>query len=394
MIYPTAGRLTAIGEYYFSKKTAEIRRMTENGHDVINLGIGSPDLSPGREVIAAAARSLRDAGSHAYAPYRSMPWLRKAVAGWYSRAYGVVLDPEKQVLPLLGSKEAILYVSMAYLNPGDLVLVPDPGYPAYTSAARLAGASVRYYDLTEKNGWLPDFKALEKADLRRCRLMWVNYPHMPTGTPASAGLFKELVAFGRRKKILICSDNPYGLILNNGRPLSILGADPRAETSLELNSLSKSFNMAGWRVGMLLGAEETVNAVLKVKSNVDSGMFIPVQAGAAKALSAPEEWHRRRNAVYAKRRDLVRMIFSELGFSWSAGQCGLFVWAKAPDSVPSVEKFLDRLLTEAGIFITPGSVFGRNGLRYAHASLCADEMRLKEALSRARSLAGARRRPK
>ncbi len=382
MKYKTADRIGNAGEYYFSKKAAEIRKMTELGLDVINLGIGSPDLVPGAEVIAAATRALNDDKSHAYAPYRSTPWLRQAIAEWYARTYSVSLDSEKQVLPLLGSKEGIFYVSMAYLNPGDCVLAPNPGYPAYTSAATLSGAEVKYYDLTERNQWLPDFEELEKADLKNCKLMWVNYPHMPTGTPASRELFEKLVAFGRRKGILICNDNPYSLVLGAGRPLSILEADPEAGTSLELNSLSKSFNMAGWRVGMLVGAEETVNAVLKVKSNVDSGMFLPVQAGAARALSATEQWHRERDAVYGKRRSFVWKIFDALGFKYSREQVGLFVWAKAPDQVAGVEQFLDRLLNEAHVFITPGSVFGSNGSRYARASLCAGEERLLEALAR------------
>ena len=382
MIISKAKRLERVGEYYFSGKLELIRQMRAAGTDVINLGIGSPDLAPSSEAIAAASSALHTETNHGYAPYRSSPELRKGMAEWIRSTYGVTLDPEKEVLPLLGSKEGILYASLAFLNPGDRVLVPNPGYPAYSAVAELIGAEVVYYDLEEKNGWLPDFAALGEMDLSKCKLMWVNYPHMPTGRSANPELFRRLVDFGRRSKILIGNDNPYGLVLNREAPLSLLSADPAKEVGFEMNSLSKSFNMAGWRVGMLLGSSAVVDAVLQVKSNVDSGMFLPIQAGAAAALRNPSAWHEARNRVYAERRQVVWKIFNALGFTYDREQVGLFVWAKAPDSVPEVGAFVDELLAEAHVFLTPGSIFGSNGRRFARSSLCARKPLLEEALKR------------
>ena len=382
MMIPKAKRLERVGEYYFSAKLEQIRQMRAAGTDVINLGIGSPDLAPSEAAISAATASLHSDASHGYPSYRSSPELRAAMAKWIGETYGVGLDPATEILPLLGSKEGILYASLAFLNPGDRVLVPNPGYPAYAAVAELIGAEVIYYDLSEKTGWLPDFEALERADLSRCKLMWVNYPHMPTGTSASAELFRRLVEFGRRKKILIGNDNPYGVILNREPPRSLLAEDAAKEGVFELNSLSKSFNMAGWRVGMLLGSAALVDAVLQVKSNVDSGMFLPVQAGAAAALANPSAWHAARNKVYAERRRVVCQIFDALGFTYTTDQVGLFVWAKAPDSVPDVAAFVDRLLEEAHVFLTPGFIFGSNGKRFARSSLCARTPLLEEALRR------------
>lgn len=390
MMIPPASRLKNVGEYYLSRKLEEIRQLRARGIDVINLGIGSPDLPPPPEAIDAASRALRSGHDHGYAPHRSTPELRRAMAEFYARTYGVELDSEKHVLPLLGSKEGILYVSLAFLDPGDGVLVPNPGYPVYSSVASLIGARVHTYDLVDTNGWLPDFDALEKADLRGCKLMWVNYPHMPTGTPGDLELFDRLVQFGRRKQILICSDNPYGLVLNREAPRSILSSDPSMEVCLELNTLSKAFNMAGWRVGMCLGSADVVNAVLQVKSNVDSGMFLPIQAGAAQALASPDKWHDDRNEVYARRRHLLWRIFDRLGFSYARDQVGLFVWAKAPDAVGEVDAFLDDLLATAQVFLTPGFVFGSNGRRFARASLCAPEETLTAALDRVERFAAAR----
>lgn len=382
MIISKATRLDNVGEYYFSRKLEEIRQMRAAGADVINLGIGSPDLSPSAEAIEAASRSLLLETSHGYASYRSTPELRTAMADWYLATYRVELDAQSEILPLLGSKEGVLYASLAFLNPGDKVLVPNPGYPAYSSVAALVGAEPVFYDLKEETGWLPDFEALEKMNLEGCKLMWVNYPHMPTGQSASPVLFQKLVEFGRRKKILIGNDNPYGLILNREAPLSILTADPSREVAFELNSLSKSFNMAGWRVGMLMGSSAVVDAVLQVKSNVDSGMFLPVQAGAAAALKNSAQWHEGRNRVYAERRKLIWSIFDELGFSFDRNQVGLFIWAKAPDTVPRVEEFLDEVLHKAHVFLTPGFIFGSNGVRFARSSLCTRAPLIEEALAR------------
>jgi hypothetical protein len=383
----SADRLKNTGEYYFSKKLEQIRQMEASGlGPVINLGIGSPDLSPAPEVIEVTAQFLQKKNIHGYAPYRSRPELRQAMADWYLNGYGVKLDANRQVLPLLGSKEGILYISLAYLNPGDEVLVPNPGYPAYSSVTSLIGAKARLYDLTEKTGWHPDWDALEKADLSRCKLMWINYPHMPTGAPASRELFARILDFGRRKNILICHDNPYGWVLNPGAPQSILRLDPGLEYSLELNSMSKAFNMAGWRVGMLMANASVIDAVLQVKSNVDSGMFAAVQAGAEKALALPETWHQERNHVYEERRAVVWKIFDRLGFHYKKDAVGLFVWAKAPESVPDVVEYLDLILEKARVFLTPGMIFGSNGNRYARASLCAPVETLQKALEQIEKL--------
>jgi aspartate/methionine/tyrosine aminotransferase len=382
MIIEPADRLSGTEEYYFSKKLDEVRKMRSQGIDVINLGIGSPDLAPSSETIEAATKALKNEKNHGYASYRSSPELRQELARFYERVYHVKLNAETEILPLLGSKEGILYTSLAFVNPGESILVPNPGYPAYSSVARMIGANVVYYDLKEENDWLPDFEKLEKQDLGTCKIMWVNYPHMPTGRPATAELFKNLVSFAKKKKILICHDNPYSLVLNETPPLSILSFDPQKEYSLELNSFSKAFNMAGWRVGLLSGSEAVVNTVLQVKSNVDSGMFTAVQMGAIEALKNPESWHEARNGVYRKRRALVWNIFDKLGLKYDPKQVGLFVWARVPDQVGKVETYVDRILYEARVFFVPGSVFGSNGSKYVRSSLCASEDVLKEALSR------------
>jgi LL-diaminopimelate aminotransferase len=380
MIVQLADRLKSVQEYYFSRKLEEIQSMLNSGIDVVNLGIGSPDLVPPAVAIESAKAALQVESSHGYASYRSTPDLRKAMSDWYTRTYQVKLDPAIEVLPLLGSKEGILYLSMVLLNPGDQVLVPNPGYPAYASVANLLNAKIIYYDLKEENGWLPDLEALSKIDLSACKLMWVNYPHMPTGTATTLDFFKKLIAFAKQQKIYLCNDNPYGLVLNETPPLSLLSADPHFEVSGELNSLSKSFNMAGWRVGLFAGAQDVVNAVLQVKSNVDSGMFLPIQKGAASALAVSDEWHQARNATYRTRRNLIYQIFDHLGFTYATDQVGLFVWAKAPDHVVHVESYLNRVLHEAHVFLTPGFIFGSNGERYGRASLCAPAERLKLAL--------------
>jgi LL-diaminopimelate aminotransferase len=382
MMQPFADRLNNVGEYYFSQKLEEIRVMRSQGRDVINLGIGSPDLMPPQAAIAAATASLAGEKSHGYASYRATPETRRAMADWYLKTYRVKLNPETEVLPLLGSKEGILYLSMALLNPGDSVLVPNPGYPAYAGVAALLGAKVIYYNLTGENGWLPSFDEIEKQDLSRCKLMWVNYPHMPTGTSCDENLFSKLISFGKKNRIRVCNDNPYGLVLNRKIPQSILSADPEMEVSAELNSLSKSFNMAGWRVGMFMGASQLVNATLQVKSNVDSGMFSAIQAGAAAALAVSDSFHQERNQVYEERRELVWKIFDRLGYVYARDQVGLFVWAKAPDQVSDVAAHLDQVLKKSLVFLVPGMIFGSNGNRYARSSLCAPQATLIEALKR------------
>jgi LL-diaminopimelate aminotransferase len=382
MIVAKAERLNDVQEYYFSKKLDQIAKMRSAGIDVINLGIGSPDLAPPVGALQKTCETIMQLTSHGYASYRSIPEFRSAIASWYKSTYNIELNSESEVLPLLGSKEGILYLSMAILNPGDKVLVPNPGYPAYASAAKLLGAEIIYYDLTDEGGWLPDFKKLESLDLTNCKLMWVNYPHMPTGKVASKEVFDSLVAFGKSKKILICNDNPYSLVLNKTQPLSIFGSDSKLEVTAELNSLSKSFNMAGWRVGMFMGSKELVDAVMAVKSNVDSGMFLSIQKGAIEALKATTEWHEQRNQIYMERRKLIWEIFDLLNLMYDKNQVGLFVWARTPDSISDVVEYIDDILLKANVFLTPGIIFGSNGNRFIRASLCAPTERLLKAKER------------
>ena len=376
-----AERLNQVGEYYFSLKLAEIARMRAAGKDVLNLGIGSPDLAPAAEVIDGLVNSATDNENHAYQPYRSTLALRQAMSAYYKKVFKVDLDPEHEVLPLLGSKEGIMYISLAFLNPGDEVLVPNPGYPAYSAIAKLLGASVRQYDLTEENGWLPDFASLQAQDLSKVKLMWVNYPHMPTGTPPSENLFSDLSGFAEEHNLLVCNDNPYSLVLNDN-PQSILQADADRTHVLELNSLSKSFNMAGWRVGMVMGHSTYIDAIIQVKSNVDSGMFLPVQHAAVQALELPLSWHNRRNEIYAGRRAIVIQILETLGCSVARNQVGMFIWAKVADQVGNVKELVDDLLQQAYVFITPGEIFGENGSRYVRISLTSPMAVYEEVLKR------------
>lgn len=384
MIVPVADRLKKVEEYYFSKKLEQITKMRRSGLEVINLGIGSPDMSPPETVLKTTIKAVMEKTNHGYATYRSSPELRSELAVWLKKIYGITVNPDNEVLPLLGSKEGILYLSMALLNPGDTVLVPNPGYPAYASVANLLGAKILYYDLTYENNWLPDLKKIASEDLKSCKLMWVNYPHMPSGTSASKDVFRELITFARKNKILVCNDNPYGLVLNKTKPLSIIEADPQMEVCAELNSLSKSFNMAGWRVGTFMGSRELVNAVISVKSNVDSGMFMPIQLGAIEALKVGQAWHDERNEVYERRRKLVWDIFDMLGFTYSKDQVGLFVWAKSPDKIKDVTEYIDHILDNAHVFLTPGMIFGHNGSRFARASLCTSEENLIKAKDKIR----------
>ena len=381
-----ASRTDLVNEYYFSAKLAQIARMRHEGADVINLGIGSPDMAPADEVTGELSRTAAMAGNHGYQGYRGIPSLRQAFADWYKRFFGVTLDPANEILPLMGSKEGIMHVSMAFLDPGDEVLVPDPGYPAYSAAALLAGGKVRTYDLSEENGWMPDISAIETSGVERVKMMWVNYPHMPTGAKASAELFEQLVRFAERNRILLCNDNPYSFILNSDH-LSILSVPGARETALELNSLSKSHNMAGWRIGMLAGDSRYINDVLKVKSNMDSGMFLPLQAAAAVALALPDSWYGELNEAYTRRRILAAEILRSLSCTFSEAQSGLFLWGRIPEDRNDAEELTEELLHGSHLFVTPGSVFGKNGSRYIRISLCADEEMLTRALSRVRSRA-------
>ena len=376
-----ANRVEQIREYYFSKRLREVALLKAQGADIISLGIGGPDRAPSQEVINTLCNEARRADAHSYQLTIGLPQLRQAYADWYARHYGVVLDPNSEIQPLIGSKEAILQLSLTFLNPGDGVLIPNPGYPTYTSASRLAEAEIYNYDLTAENGWTPDFDAIEKLPLEKIKMMWVNYPHMPTGTPASLELFEKIVDFGRRHNIVIVNDNPYSFILNE-TPLSILSIKGAKDICIELNSLSKSHNMAGWRMAMLATNPTFTNWFVKVKSNIDSGQFRPMMLAAVEALKAPQSWYTELNSVYASRRNIAEEIMSVLGCEFSPEQRGLFLWGRIPETELSSEALADRLLYEANIFLTPGFIFGSNGERYIRISLCATEENLTRALNR------------
>jgi LL-diaminopimelate aminotransferase len=375
-----ANRLHSVEEYYFSKKLREVALLKASGKPIINLGIGSPDLQPPHKVIAALTESLVDANANKYQSYQGLPELREAIVGFYKEHYQVNLSPSTEVLPLMGSKEGIMHISMAFLNPGDEVLIPNPGYPTYQAVAKLLEAKPVFYDLKEKNNWLPDLKALEKQDLSKVKLMWINYPHMPTGATASHAFFNQLVAFAKQQQILMVNDNPYSFLLNDS-PRSILCAHGAKDVCLELNSLSKTFNMAGWRVGMVLGNNEHINAILKVKSNMDSGMFYGIQKGAIEALKCSKLWYLSLNSVYEQRRELVWKLAEALNCTYDQNAAGLFVWAKLPPYLKS-EEFIETVLKNNHIFIAPGTIFGSNGEGYIRFSLCASTEDLEEAISR------------
>lgn len=376
-----AERVNSVKEYYFSTKLKEIAKLNAAGYDIISLGIGGPDRMPDTSVIDTLAAEAASPSNHSYQPYVGIPQLRQAFADWYKTWYSVTLDPNTEIQPLIGSKEGILHVSMAFLNKGDGVLVPNPGYPTYTSVSRLLEAEIFNYDLKPENGWMPDFDELEKLPLDRIKLMWINYPHMPTGTPASLDLLKKIVDFGRRHGIVIAHDNPYSFILNP-QPLSIFQIEGAKEIAIEMNSLSKSHNMAGWRIAMLASNPTFVNWVLKVKSNIDSGQFKPMMLAAVKALQLPKEWYDELNSVYASRRAIAEKIMTTLSCTFDPSQQGLFLWGRIPDSEKSSETMADRVLNDARVFITPGFIFGSNGDRYIRISLCATEEKLNEALQR------------
>jgi aspartate/methionine/tyrosine aminotransferase len=377
----TADRLQTVQEYYFSKKLREVRGLMAQGKPIINMGIGSPDLAPSPLVIKTIQDAVLEEGAHQYQSYQGLPELRQAIASFYLNRFAVTVDDNTEVLPLMGSKEGIMHISMAFLNPGDEVLIPNPGYPTYTSVTKLVEAKPKYYDLTFENGWFPDVEALESQDLENVKLMWLSYPHMPTGATASMEKFSELVAFAKRNNILLVNDNPYSFVLND-TPASILKIEGAKEVCLELNSLSKTFNMAGWRVGFMLGSTEHINAVLKVKSNMDSGMFYGIQKGAITALESADDWYQSLNKVYEKRRELVFELAKKLGCTCDSKAVGMFVWAKLPAGVASAEDFIDDILYEKDIFITPGTIFGSNGEGYIRFSLCVTEDKIKEAIER------------
>lgn len=399
MIIKPADRTSDVREYYFSRKLREIAEMNsrlsgEGKPGIINLGVGAPDGMPPAEAVDTLCRSAAEPGNHAYQSYVGIPELRNAFARWYSRYYGVELNPSCEIQPLFGSKEGILLTSLAFVNPGDRVLVPDPGYPTYTSASKLAGAEIITYDLKEDTGWWPDFDALENADLSGVKIMWTNYPNMPTGANASPELYQRLADFGRRHGILIVNDNPYSFILNN-RPLSILAADGAKESCIELNSLSKAHNMSGWRIGMVAGDAEIISEILKVKSQMDSGMFKPMQLAAVKALEQEPEWFTGLNAGYEVRRDAAGRIFGSLGLKYDSRSGGMFLWGRVGQDNPLLsgqdnadggmslgEMLSERLLHDAGVFITPGFIFGKNGREYVRISLCARPDVLEEARRR------------
>ena len=391
MIIQPAKRTESVQEYYFSRKLKEIAQMNAErkaaGEElIINLGIGSPDGMPPMDAIDALVESASQPGNHAYQSYVGLPEFRAAFAAWYKKWYGVDLDPASEIQPLVGSKEGILLISLAFLDKGDKVLVPDPGYPTYSSASKLVEAEILTYDLKEENGWQPDFEALEKMDLSGVKIMWTNYPNMPTGAPASADLYAKLLDFGRRHGILICNDNPYSFILNDD-PISILAQPGAMECCLELNSLSKAHNMAGWRIGMVAADKEVIAQILKVKSQMDSGMFKPLQLAAVKALEQCEEWFASLNEEYRRRRVLAGEIFDMLGVEYDKASVGMFLWGKVKGDPAGADICLgqsvsDRVLYEAGVFITPGFIFGKNGEDYIRISLCAKPETLKQAAER------------
>jgi len=376
-----AERVQSISEYYFSRKLKEVAQMNADGKQVINLGIGSPDMPPSEKTIQRLCDEAHKPDTHGYQSYIGIPELRNGFAAWYKKWYQVSLNPLTEIQPLIGSKEGILHISLAFLNPGDGVLVPNPGYPTYSSVSNLVGAKIIPYHLKEELDWQPDFEELEKLDLSNVKLMWINYPNMPTGANGSMELFEKIVSFGRKHGIIICHDNPYSFILNK-KPLSILSVAGAKDICIELNSMSKAHNMPGWRMAMMASNEQFIQWVLKVKSNIDSGQFKPMQLAAVEALNNTEEWHQEMNETYYNRRKLAAEIMHALGCTFNSNQVGLFLWGKISDDTPSGEALADQILYEANVFITPGFIFGSGGDRYVRISLCSKEESLKEALNR------------
>lgn len=378
---PTAKRLNTVGEYYFSSKLREVRQLISEGKPIINMGIGSPDLAPDQSVIEAIQKAMFDDKAHEYQSYQGLPELRKGISDFYLDRFNVSMDYNSEILPLMGSKEGIMHISLAFLDEGDEVLIPNPGYPTYASVTELVQAKPIYYDLSETTDWQPDLETLEEADLSKVKLMWVSYPHMPSGKNASLELFEKLISFGKRHNILIVNDNPYSFVLNDN-PISILQVEGAKDIAMELNSLSKTYNMAGWRVGMLLGNPALIDAVLKVKSNMDSGMFYGIQKGAIEALKLGKSWFDKQNEIYAKRRNLIFELAQKLNCTFDIDSTGLFVWAKLPGGVHSAEAFIDDILLKKHVFIAPGNIFGSNGEGYIRFSLCVSNEKIQQAISR------------
>ncbi len=386
MTFSTSKRLEGIGEYYFSQKLREIDELNKAGKAIINLGIGSPDLPPHPDVIKVLQEESAKPNVHAYQSYKGSPVLRNAIKDWYAKWYQVDLNADTEILPLIGSKEGIMHICMTYLNEGDQALIPNPGYPTYSSAVKLAGGQAVSYEMSEDKNWEPDFEALEKTDLTKVKLLWVNYPHMPTGQLPNEALYAKIVSFGLKHQILICHDNPYSFILNE-KPVSLLSVPGAKEIVIELNSLSKSSNMAGWRVGMLCAAKERIDEILRFKSNMDSGMFLPLQLAAAKALSLDKDWYDSINKVYTERRKKVFELLDLLNCVYSTDQVGMFVWAKIPNTFKDGYALSDKVLYEANVFITPGGIFGNAGNGYIRVSLCGSVERFEQAIKRVKALA-------
>lgn len=382
LIIETAQRTRQTSEYYFSVKLAEVRKLMAEGHNVINLGIGNPDMMPSESTLLALNEAIRRPTAHGYQPYTGIPSFREAIADYYLRTYQVKLDPTTEILPLIGSKEGITHISLTFLDPGDEVLVPELGYPAYRAVSQMVGAVVREYPLLENQGWQPDWEAMAALLTPRTKIMWLNYPHMPTGAPATRELFERAVAFAQEHKVLLCHDNPYSTVLNKKPPLSLLSVPGAKDVAIELNSMSKSHNMAGWRLGWLAAEKPCVDAILKIKSNVDSGMFQGVQEAAAVALQNSDDWHRERNAAYEGRLEAAEALLSTLGCTWDKAQEGMFLWGKLPATTDSAENLINTLLTEKYVFIAPGFIFGPKGQRYIRLSLSTPKERIWEAVGR------------
>ena len=377
----TAKRLDTVEEYYFSKKLREVRGLISQGKPIINMGIGSPDLRPPEAVINSLKESVLDECAHQYQSYQGLPELREAMANFYKHKFDVNTNASTEILPLMGSKEGIMHISMAFLNEGDEVLIPNPGYPTYSSVTKLVGGLPKFYDLKEENDWFPNLEALQDQELNNVKLMWVNYPHMPTGATANKEQLERLVTFARNNDILLINDNPYSFVLNTN-PISLMQIEGAKEVVLELNSLSKTFNMAGWRIGMVLGNSNNINAILKVKSNMDSGMFYGIQRGAIEALKMGEDWYSAMDEVYNSRRALLFQLADRLNCTYDVNAVGMFVWAKLPHNSISAEEFIDKILYEKDIFIAPGTIFGSNGEGYIRFSLCVEEVKIKQAIDR------------
>ncbi len=381
-----ADRLSQVAEYYFSRKLKEIDRLNAEGKDIVSLAIGSPDMPPSRQTIDKLCEVARQAGSHGYQPTMGTPELRQAMAGFYKRWYGVSIDPQTEIQPLIGSKEGILHITLAFVNTGDKVLVPNPGYPTYTSLSKLLGAEVVTYNLREDDGWQPDFEQLEAMDLTGVRLMWTNYPNMPTGAPALMETYRRLVSFARRHNIVVVNDNPYSLILNE-KPVSLMQVEGAKDCCIELNSMSKSHNMPGWRVGMCVSNRQFIQWILKVKSNIDSGTFRGIQLAAAEAYNNSDAWHHQANIeTYHRRRRLAEAIMQELDCEYGGDQVGMFLWGRIPDRYATAEELTEKVLHRARVFITPGFIFGSNGERYVRISLCAKDEKMEEALKRIKEM--------